>query len=116
MDIWANVIQMLSALAVVLVLMGGLALAARRWLGYRRAAPEAPLIQVVGACSLGPRTSIVLVSAAGDLFVVGVTPQTLVPLGHISDPERIQRLIGRHTASLECEGANPVSSVERKPW
>ncbi|MEW6542366.1 MAG: flagellar biosynthetic protein FliO [Nitrospirota bacterium] len=96
MEFWDSFIRMVSALAVVLGLVLALAVAARRFLRGRIGSPAAtPLVQVLGSGYLGARKSIVLVSVAGELLVVGSTADTLVPLGRISDPERVRRdLIG----------------------
>lgn len=102
MDFWDSLIRMVSALAVVLGLMAGLALVARRWLGRRSLSPaEAPLVQVLGTGYLGPRKSIALVAVAGDLLVVGATANDLVPLGRITDPERVRRLLGEKAQAGE---------------
>lgn len=108
---------MLSALAVVLGLMAGLAAVARWWLGRRSlSATEVPLIQVLGTCHLGPRKSIVLVAVGGDWFVVGATAHDLVPLGRISDSERARIPVGRGAAVLEGGGTGAAQPTEPGPW
>lgn len=99
MEFWDSVIRMVSALAVVLGLMMLLAAGARRWLGGRGFAvgslkPQAPLIQVLSTGYLGPRKSVALVAVAGDLLILGSTAEHLVPLGRISDPEQVRRILG----------------------
>lgn len=99
MEFWDSVIRMVSALAVVLGLMMVLAAAARRWLGGRSFAlgtlkPQAPLVQVLSTGYLGPRKSVALVAVAGDLLIVGSTADNLVPLGRVSDPEQVRRILG----------------------
>lgn len=106
MDFWESLIRMVSALAAVLGLMMLLALAARRWLGGRGltlnlAKGEAPLVQVLSTGYLGPKQRVALVAVAGDLLIVGSTADGLVPLGRVSDPEQVRRLLRGKTASGE---------------
>jgi len=101
-DFGETFIRMISALAVVLGLMMVLAAAARRWLGGRglalgSAKGEPPLVQVLGTGYLGPRKSVTLVAVAGDLLIVGSTADRLVPLGRVSDPVQIRRVLARQT-------------------
>ena len=93
-DFWDSFIRMSSALALVLALMGGLVVLVRRFSGTRLGAPSSTqIVQVLGSGYIGPRKTISLVSVAGEFLVVGMTPTDLVPLGHITDRERVQQFL-----------------------
>jgi flagellar protein FliO/FliZ len=93
-DLWDSLFRTLSALAVVLGLMGLAALAAKRVLG-RRVGPTGsrPLIQVLASGYVAPRKTIALVSVAGEYLIVGATPTDLVPMGRVSDVAKVQELL-----------------------
>ena len=93
-DLWDSLFRTLSALAVVLGLMGLAALAAKRLLG-RRLGPTGsrPLIQVLASGYVAPRKAIALVSVAGDYLIIGTTATDLVPLGRVSDAAKVQDLL-----------------------
>jgi flagellar protein FliO/FliZ len=96
-DFWDSIIRMASALALVLALMGGLVLLVRRFAGTRFCAPlSTQIVKVLGSGYIGPRKTISLVSVAGEFVIVGMTPTDLVPLGHITDRERIQEFLSAH--------------------
>lgn len=93
-DFWDSFIRMGSALALVLALMGGLVLLVRRFSGTRFCAPASTqLVQVLGSGYIGPRKTISLVSVAGEFLIVGVTPTDLVPLGQVTDRERVRQFL-----------------------
>ena len=110
-DFWDSFIRMASALTIVLALMGGLVVLVRRFAGTRFCAPvSAPIVQVLGSGYIGPRKSISLVSVAGELLIVGMTPTDLVSLGHVTDRERVQQFLsaatsGRSIVVLEATAA-----------
>ncbi len=94
MDFWDSLIRMVSALALVLGLMGGLYLLSRRFLGARvLTGGGAPLVKVLGTGYLGPRKSVAVVAVCGEVHVLGMTADDLVPLGKVTDPEQIRRLL-----------------------
>lgn len=97
MELWDSLLRMASALIVVLGLMALCAAAARRWLGRFGAGPDAPLVRVLGAGSLGSRRELIVVAVAGEVLLLGATAGSLVPLGRIRDPERVARLLGAPT-------------------
>ncbi|WP_447977064.1 FliO/MopB family protein [Candidatus Nitrospira bockiana] len=89
MDVWDSVLRMASSLAIVLALMMGLLVVARRLLtrgGFVQAGQ--PLVRVLGTGYLGPRKSISLVSVAGELLIIGTTGDAIVPLGRLGEPTR----------------------------
>lgn len=104
MEFWDSLIRMVSALAVVVGLMMVLATVARRLLGGRALAlSQTPMVQVLGSGYLGPRKSIALVAVAGDLLIVGTTATDLVPMGRVSDPEQVRRLLGQSATGSKVE-------------
>lgn len=104
MEFWDSLIRMVSALAVVVGLMMVLATVARRVLGGRTLAlSQTPMVQVLGSGYLGPRKSIALVAVAGDLLIVGTTATDLVPMGRVSDPEQVRRLLGQSATGRKVE-------------
>ena len=98
-DFWDSFIRMVSALALVLALIGGLIILIRRFSGTRLCAPvSTPIVQVLGSGYIGPRKTISLVSVAGEFLIVGMTPTDLVSLGHITDRERINKFLSTATS------------------
>jgi len=112
-DFWDSFIRMVSALALVLAIMGGLVLLVRRFAGTRLCAPvSAPIVQVLGSGYIGPRKTISLVSVAGEFLIVGMTPTDLVSLGHITDRERVQQFLSAATSGRSVVPGRPSSHNE----
>jgi len=107
MDIWESVVRMVSALGVVLALMLGLLALVKSNLG-RRFLPVAgdPLVHILGSGSLGSRKHVLVVAVAGEVLILGTTASDLVPLGKVTDPEQVKRLL------LEDQSKNAVRPVE----
>lgn len=106
-DLWESVLRTVAALAVVLGLMGALAVVARRVLGARLGpCATRPLIQVLASGYVAPRKTIALVSVAGDYLIVGTTANELVPLGRVSDAGRVDALL----AALPSAGSTAGSA------
>ena len=98
-DFWDSFMRMVSALALVLALIGGLVYVIRRFTGTRLGAPlSGQVIQVLASGYIGPRKTISLVSVAGEFFAVGMTQTELVSLGHITDRERVQQFLSASTS------------------
>jgi flagellar biosynthetic protein FliO len=110
MEFWDSVFRTAVALGVVLGLMMALAAIVRRLQRAAGIAPDqTPVIRVVGSSHLDPRKSVAVVSVAGELLVIGVTPTDLIPLGRFGRAD---------TASVEClseraarPAADPSSSA-----
>jgi flagellar biogenesis protein FliO len=114
-DFWDSFIRMTSSLALVLALMAGLVLLVRRFAGTRLGAQVGtPIVQVLGSGYIGPRKTISLVSVAGELIIVGMTPTDLVSLGPITDRERVQQFLSMATPSRSSAPDGP-SFHERTP-
>jgi flagellar protein FliO/FliZ len=93
-DFWESLFRTLSALAIVLVLMGMVAMAARRLMGHRQGQTgRRQLVRVVASGHIAPRKTIALVSVAGEYLIVGATATDLVPLGRVSDSARVEELL-----------------------
>ena len=113
-DLWDSLLRTASALAVVLVLMGLLALAARRVLGNRAGiAGGGPLVQVVASGYVAPRKTIALVSVAGEYLIVGTTADDLIDLGRVGDPATVQALLA---ASAAAPVASKLESTPLGSW
>ncbi len=110
MDLYDSAVRTLSALVIVLGLMGVATWVFRRfgtprWLTGGPASP----IRVVATTSLGPRKAISLVSVGGELLIVGTGATDVVPLGRVRHPERVLASLG----SSAVEGARSVGDRQR---
>jgi len=94
MEMWESVVRMVSALGIVLALILGLLAIARSTVG-RRFLPVggAPIVQILGSGPLGARKHVMVVAVAGEVFILGTTQTDLVPLGKVTDPEQVKRLM-----------------------
>jgi flagellar protein FliO/FliZ len=95
-DLWESLLRTVSALVLVLVLMGIAAVVVRRLMGHRVGiSGERPLVQVLASGYIAPRKTIALVSVAGEYLIVGATATDLVPLGRINDSAQLRELLAR---------------------
>ena len=93
-DLWESLFRTVSALAIVLVLMGIVAVTVRRLMGQRLGiAGGRPLVRILASCYIAPRKTIALVSVAGEYLIVGTTATDLVPLGRIDDSTELRELL-----------------------
>ncbi|MDC8449161.1 MAG: hypothetical protein OJF50_001939 [Nitrospira sp.] len=93
-DLWESLFRTVSALVIVLVLMGIVAVTVRRVMGQRLGiAGGRPLVRVLASSYIAPRKTIALVSVAGEYLIVGTTATDLVPLGRISDSAELRELL-----------------------
>jgi flagellar biogenesis protein FliO len=107
----------LLALGTVLLLMGAAAWVARRVLSQRIGmSGGTPLIQVVANSYLAPRQSIALVAIAGQYFAIGVTSETLIPLGRIEDTEHLATLVSSSGQTGAPCGISPRSLLSTEWW
>lgn len=115
-DLWESLFRTVSALAIVLVLMGIVAVAVRRMMGGRLGiAGGRPLVRVVASGYIAPRKTIALVSVAGEYLVVWATATDLVPLGRIDDSAELRELIALTGEKSSTEAA-PVSQETFSSW
>jgi flagellar biogenesis protein FliO len=75
-----------------------------------------PLIQVVANSYLAPRQSIALVAIAGQYFAVGVTPETLIPLGRIEATEHLATLVSSSGLTAIPCGISSRSLLSAEWW
>jgi len=94
MEIWESVVRMVSALGVVLALILGLLAVARSAVGRRFLPVQgAPLVRILGSGPLGSRKQVMVVAVAGEVLILGTTATDMVPLGKITDPVVVTRLL-----------------------
>ncbi len=95
MDMWESIVRMVSALGIVLALILGLLALAKSTVGRRwfPTVSGTPLVRILGSGPLGSRKHVMVVAVAGEVFILGTTPTDLVPLGKVTDPEQITRLM-----------------------
>lgn len=116
-DVWDSMGRTLLALGTVLLLMGAVAWVARRVLSQRSGmSGGTPLIQVVANSYLAPRQSIALVAIAGQYFAVGVTSETLIPLGRIEATEQLATLVSSSGQTGAPCGISPRSLLSTEWW
>ncbi len=111
-DLWESLFRTLSALAIVLALMGIAAIAARRIMGTRLGLAGArPLVRVLASGYIAPRKTIALVSVAGEYLIVGTTATDLVPLGRVSDSAKVEELLASTASDPSSTPSNRRSGV-----
>ena len=115
-DLWDSIFRTLSALAIVLVLMGIVAAVVRRVMGQRLGmAGGRPLVRVLASGYIAPRKTISLVSVAGEYLIVGTTATDLIPLGRLNDSTELQQLLAGSNESSSTETA-PVRQEQLASW
>ncbi len=116
-DAWDSMGRTILALGTVLLLMGAVAWVARRVFSQRIGTPGGtPLIQVVANSYLAPRQSIALVAIAGQYFAVGVTSETLIPLGRIEATEHLATLVSASGQTGASCGISPHNLLSADWW
>lgn len=106
-DLWESLFRTISALAIVLVLIGIATVIFRRVMGHRLGVDGGrPLVQVLATGYIAPRKTVSLVSVAGEYLIVGTTATDLVPLGRLNDSTQLHELLTRTTEAT----ATPKSS------
>lgn len=115
-DLWDSLFRTASALAIVLVLMGIVAVTVRRLMGHRLGiAGGRPLVRVLASSYIAPHKTIALVSVAGEYLIVGTTPTDLVSLGRIGDSAELRELLALTGEKSPTETA-PVSRDGFAAW
>ncbi len=115
-DLWESLFRTVSALAIVLVLMGVVAATVRRVMGQRLGiAGVRPLVRVLASGYIAPRKTISVVSVAGEYLIVGTTATDLVPLGRISDSAELRALLSLNSENASTEAA-PASQEKFASW
>lgn len=115
-DLWESLFRTVAALAIVLVLMGIVAVTVRRLMGQRLGIVGGrPLVRVLASGYIAPRKTIALVSVAGEYLIVGTTASDLVPLGRISDSAELRELLALTDEKSLTETA-PVPQAVFASW
>ncbi len=115
-DLWESLFRTVAALAIVLVLMGVVAVTVRRVMGQRLGvAGGRPIVRVLASGYIAPRKTISVVSVAGEYLIVGTTATDLVPLGRISDSVELRELLSLTSENASPEAA-PVSQEKFASW
>lgn len=115
-DLWESLFRTVSALAIVLALMGVVAVTVRRVMGQRLGiAGGRPLVRVLASGYIAPRKTISIVSVAGEYLIVGTTATDLVPLGRISDSAELRELLSLTSENASTEAA-PASQERFASW
>ncbi len=94
---WMDRIRGLVPLLLVLMLIGGLAVAARRLLPsqWRRSFGGQGVIEVLARQQLSPRQSVVLLKVGRRVVLVGLAPDRVTSLDTIVDPDEVALIVGR---------------------
>ncbi len=115
MEIWESVVRMVSALGVVLALILGLLAVVKSRVGQRfLPVAGAPLVKILGSGSLGSRKHVMVVAVAGEVLILGTTATDVVPLGKVTDPEQVKRLLLDASSTPFITPSDPVRSEHRE--
>lgn len=116
-DVWDSMGRTFLALGTVLLLMGAVAWIARRVFSQRIGMPGGtPLIQIVANSYLAPQKSIALVAVAGQYFIIGLTADTLIPLGRIENTDSLATLVSSSSQIGAPCGVSPHSLLSAEWW
>ncbi len=115
-DLWESLFRTISALAIVLVLIGIATVIFRRVMGHRLGVDGGrPLVQVLGTGYIAPRKTVTLVAVAGEYLIVGTTATDLVPLGRLNDSTQLQELLAR-TAESSPPQTSSIQDTVLASW
>jgi flagellar protein FliO/FliZ len=115
-DLWDSLFRTLVALAIVLALMGIVAVIFRRLMGHRLGAVGGrPLVQILATGYIAPRKAVTLVAVAGEYLIVGTTATDLVPLGRINDSTQLAELLAR-TREDPATQTSPMPDSVLSSW
>ena len=93
----------LGALTIVLLMIGGVAWAARRWVPAVRA-QDSNLVRVIGRTAVTPKHSVALFSVGRRLLMVGLCGDRLTTLGEITDADEVAELLARSGPTPKSQG------------
>ena len=111
-DLWESLFRTGAALAIVLVLMGIVALVFRRLMGHRLGVVGGrPLVHILATGYVAPRKTVTLVSVAGEYLIVGTTATDLVPLGRITDTAHVKELLAQTTEASTTQASSVANSA-----
>ena len=95
MDFATEALKMTGALITVLIVMGGVAVLVKRFLGNQGGIGGAPALRLMGGLRLGPGKSVILVELAGEVLVLGSTAKELTLLTRVDDLRHGERQVWR---------------------
>ncbi|MDR2861242.1 MAG: flagellar biosynthetic protein FliO [Syntrophobacterales bacterium] len=103
-------LKMISALALVLGIMIGLAFLFRRFFQQTGLSmPDGAAIRILSVKHLGPKNSIMIVDILGQIIVIGVSQQQMSYITTIDNKEALSRLPSLNGASGEGKGPSLAS-------
>lgn len=108
---WATVV---SSLAIVLGLFGGLVLILRRSGSVGMGGLDKEFVQVLGRTPLGPRQQLTLVRCGNRVLVLAVGASTTAPLSEITDPDEVNRLIAASKAGSQRQFQQTIQAIGRE--
>lgn len=115
MEIWESVVRMVSALGVVLALILGLLALTRSRIAQRfLPVGGAPLVKILGNGPLGSRKHVMVVAVAGEVLILGTTATDLIPLGKVTDPELLKRLLSDASSIASIPPSSLIQSANRE--
>jgi flagellar protein FliO/FliZ len=116
LDVFASIIKMVAALALVLGLMIAAAYIMKKVMARAGSgAADEGIIKIVSTRYLGPKNSIMLLEVLGRIMVVGVSNHQMSMLATISDPEALEQL---REAAGRARRPFPIKDVfkDRTKW
>ena len=97
-----------GALVVILILIAGIAMLYRRWLGRESSGVGGSAIRVLNRASLGRRSSLLLVEVDGRRILVGSTATSLSALSEWEEPEELTQTAVVEAYPEKREGFAPL--------
>ena len=91
-DFTSSALNMLAALIIVLLGLGGLFFLARRFLNRGMAGPSNQPVRVLASHYVGVKKNIALVEVPGSVLVVGITNDRMSLLDKIEDPVLLDQI------------------------
>jgi len=92
---WQGVLRGWWPLIVVLAIIAGVAIAARRWLPKSSVFGARGVVEVLGRQYLSSKQSVAVLKVGRRVVVVGMTPERLTHLDTITDADEVADLVGR---------------------
>lgn len=90
---WKLTLQLAATVTLFAGLIIACLLAAKRWLPGSRQLFSHPGLEVLGRTHLDSRRYLALVRVGRRLLVLGASPDTLTPLGEVTDPAEVTELL-----------------------
>ncbi len=117
-DVFASIVKMFSALAVILGLMIGATYGLKKLLnrtGTGLSLSDEGLVRIVSTRYLGPKSSILVMEVLGRVMVVGISNNQMTLLATIAEPGVLEKIgaagQGRRSSLLADRIMNPARWV-----